>query len=110
RQKHRTAQDRATDHVTFGALGSTRGNRLADHLARQRRGFIHHRRHADGRWRPFGDLKQSARGLMSALGHKRTLHGVRSMSALPPIADIAARDWMSVKCHKRPLNTLEPLV
>jgi hypothetical protein len=26
--------------------------------------------------------------LMSALGHKRTLHVVRSMSALPPKADI----------------------
>ena len=30
--------------------------------------------------------------LMSALGHKRTLRNVRSMSALPPKADIAERD------------------
>ena len=27
---------------------------------------------------------------MSALGHKRTFHDVPAMSALPPIADIAA--------------------
>ena len=30
---------------------------------------------------------------MSALGQKQTLHGVGSMSALPPKADIAERDW-----------------
>jgi hypothetical protein len=29
---------------------------------------------------------------MSALGHKRTLRGIRLMSALPPKADIAASD------------------
>jgi len=30
---------------------------------------------------------------MSALGQKQTLSGVRSMSALPPKAHIAERDW-----------------
>jgi hypothetical protein len=30
---------------------------------------------------------------MSALGQKRTLRGVRPMSALPPKADIAESDW-----------------
>jgi hypothetical protein len=30
---------------------------------------------------------------MSALGQKRTLRGVRLMSALPPKADIAERGW-----------------
>jgi hypothetical protein len=38
-------------------------------------------------------LRRSKSGpLMSALGQKRTLRGVRSMSALPPKADIAERD------------------
>jgi hypothetical protein len=31
--------------------------------------------------------------LMSALGQKQTLRGVRPMSALPPKADITERDW-----------------
>jgi hypothetical protein len=30
---------------------------------------------------------------MSALGHKRTLGRVRLMSALPPKAGIAEKDW-----------------
>src|SRR5215471_19990888 len=31
--------------------------------------------------------------LMSAMGQKRTLRGVRPMSAIPPKADIAESDW-----------------
>jgi hypothetical protein len=30
---------------------------------------------------------------MSALGQKRTLRGVKPMSALPPITDIPESDW-----------------
>ena len=30
---------------------------------------------------------------MSALGHKRTFRQIQTTSALPPKADIAARDW-----------------
>ena len=51
------------------------------------------------------DLRQAKWGLgvnlrgnnpqdrMSALGHKRTSEHLQSMSALPPKADIAERDW-----------------
>ena|SRR5215472_687496 len=43
---------------------------------------------------------------MSALGHKRTSRGVRTMSALPPIADIRYGDqWNSA--NKSPLSHRE---
>jgi hypothetical protein len=35
------------------------------------------------------------------LGQKRTLERVRSMSALPPKADIYERDYHSALCQKR---------
>src|SRR6516225_7486142 len=38
---------------------------------------------------------------MSALGHKRTFTHLRSMSALPPIADIMECDWHVRLCQKR---------
>jgi hypothetical protein len=38
---------------------------------------------------------------MSALAQKRTLRGVKPMSALPPKADIRSGDGMSAFCHKR---------
>jgi hypothetical protein len=36
--------------------------------------------------------RRTAKGLMSALGQKQTLHRSNAMSALPPKADIAERD------------------
>jgi hypothetical protein len=44
-------------------------------------------------WDNYGAVRVPAKGLMSALGQKRTLEHLRAMSALPPKADIAERDW-----------------
>src|SRR5215471_10088122 len=53
RQERRDTQDRAPDHVPARPLGEAAGDRLADSLARQRRGLLHHRSDARRRWRPF---------------------------------------------------------